>query len=89
MKILKGTLEESNNLKDMDQIEKEISIIQEVDESNWTTDEKLKPKSPDWGKRQKAKKQEELDQIPFEIEDRNFHSSSFRPKLVSKGKSFS
>lgn len=34
MKILKGTLEESNNLKDMDQIEKEISIIQEVDESN-------------------------------------------------------
>ena len=50
-------------------LEEAISIIPEVDESKQTTEEKYISKSLTWSRLKKSNKQEELDNISFEIED--------------------
>ena len=82
---------ESSNMKqdnDVNQnmlqnLEEAISIIPEVDESNQTTEEKYKSKSPTWGRLKKSKRQEELDKIPFEIEDTKEPSKEIKFRIGS------
>jgi len=84
-KDLKQT-EDSSGQHNLENIEEAISIIPEVDESNFTTDEKFKKRSPNLWKIKRSKKQEELDKIPFDLEEEpknlKFHIADTKRKIL-------